>query len=94
MIYVALKYVVFGFKLLIFAGGITGAAMAAMTRGDAFSVADRHDKWIWVAMLAGSSLVQLINVPFLSWIGIVIIGLYWFDVRPQIKDILEGNYGW
>ena len=24
----------------------------------------------------------------------VIIGIYWFDVRPQIKDILSGNYQW
>lgn len=76
------------------AAGLVGAALVATTRGDAFSAADRHDKWIWFGILVGSALVQLIHVPFLSWIGIVIIGLYWFDVRPQIKDILEGNYGW
>lgn len=74
--------------------GLAGAVMAALTRDDAFEAADRQNKWIWVSILALSSLVLHLNFPFLSWIGIVIIGLYWFDVRPQIKDILSGNYGW
>lgn len=41
-----------------------------------------------------SSFALLLNLPFLSWIGMVIIGLYWWDVRPQIQNILSGNGGW
>ncbi len=33
-------------------------------------------------------------MAFMAIIGVVIIGIYWFDVRPQIKDILSGNYQW
>lgn len=33
-------------------------------------------------------------MPFLSWAGIVAIGVYWFDVRPHLKSIVNGNYGW
>ncbi|AZA10142.1 DUF2516 family protein [Corynebacterium pseudopelargi] len=93
-IYMLLRYAILIFKLLIVAAGAIGAVLSASTRGDAFQVADRQDKWVWVALLAGSAAVQLLPIPFLSWIGIVIIGLYWFDVRPQIKNILDGTYGW
>lgn len=73
---------------------ILGAVLCASTRDDAFDAADRKGKWIWVGLLVGSAIVVVTRLPFLSWIGLVVIGLYWFDVRPQIKDILNGNYGW
>lgn len=73
---------------------IAGAAICVTTRDDAFDAADRKSKWIWAGMLVVSALVVYTRLPFLSWIGLVIIGLFWFDVRPQIKDILNGNYGW
>lgn len=78
----------------IAASALVGAALCASTRDDAFDAADRKAKWVWVGLLVGSALVVVTGLPFLSWIGLVIIGLYWFDVRPQIKDILNGNYGW
>ena len=28
------------------------------------------------------------------WFGAVAIGIYWFDVKPQIDGILNGNYGY
>ncbi|HJE12090.1 MAG TPA: DUF2516 family protein, partial [Corynebacterium glutamicum] len=34
------------------------------------------------------------SIPILPWVAIIMIGLYWFDVRPQIKSILEGAGGW
>lgn len=80
---------------LAFAGtAMAGALSVAMTRDDAFEVADRQGKWIWFGLLILSAFMMMLRLPFLAWIGIIITGLYWFDVRPQLKDILSGNYGW
>ncbi|WJZ01518.1 hypothetical protein CFREI_01050 [Corynebacterium freiburgense] len=75
--------------------GLFGAITALTTREDAYTAGDRYPKFAWVGMLIGSSAAVVTGIggmPFLSWIGIVLIGVYWFDVRPQIKDILSGNY--
>lgn len=74
--------------------GVVGAIMAATVREDAFTAGDRQGKWVWVAILAASSFVVVTRFPFLSWVGMVAIGVYWFDVRPQLRNILSGNYGW
>lgn len=79
---------------LIAAAGLVGAFFAATTRDDAYDAADRQSKWVWTGILALSAFVVITRVPFLSWAGMVAIGVYWFDVRPQIKNILSGNYGW
>ncbi|AKK10248.1 DUF2516 family protein [Corynebacterium uterequi] len=78
----------------IAAAGVIGAALAATTRPDAFEAADRMAKFRWVAILLGSAFVTVTQFPFLSWIGMVAIGVYWFDVRPQLRDIVSGNYDW
>lgn len=80
--------------IILALSGLVAAVLAGITRDDAFEAADRQNKWIWVSMLALSALMVWLRFPFLSWIGLVIIGLYWFDVRPQIKDLLSGNGGW
>nr|WP_040421175.1 DUF2516 family protein [Corynebacterium timonense] len=80
--------------LLVGIAGVVGAATAAATRDDAFDAADRKGKWVWVGILAASSLVCLLQAPFLAWFGAVAIGVYFFDVRPQLNNILRGNYGW
>ncbi len=74
--------------------GLVGAIMAGTTRGDAYEAADRQSKWIWVAILAASAFAVITRMPFLSWAGMVAIGVYWFDVRPHIRSLLSGNYGW
>ncbi len=79
---------------LIALAGVVGAVLAATTREDAFPAAGRQGKWIWVAILAASAFVVVTRFPFLSWAGMVAIGVYFFDVRPQIKNIVSGNYGW
>ncbi|MHA2787942.1 DUF2516 family protein [Corynebacterium sp. S7] len=78
--------------LLVAIAGIVGAVMAATTREDAFEAANRQSKWIWVAILVASAFACLLSLPFLSWIGAIAIGLYYFDVRPQINSILRGDY--
>lgn len=74
--------------------GVVGGATAISIRDDAFPAADRQTKWIWVGILMVSALVVFTRVPFLSWAGMVAIGVYWFDVRPHLKSLLSGNYGW
>lgn len=73
---------------------IIGAILAATTREDAFRAGDRKDKWVWVGLLAGSTVAMATGMPFLSWIGAVITGVYWFDVRPQLKAIINGDYSY
>lgn len=79
--------------LLVAAAGLVGAIMVASTREDAFDAADRKPKWIWAGLLLGSALAVGAGIPFISWIGLVVIGVYWWDVRPQIKDLLGGGSG-
>lgn len=74
--------------------GLAGIILAALTREDAFSAAGRQSKWVWVGLLVFSTFMVATLAPFLSWIGIVLIGLYWWDVRPQLRDILRGEAGW
>ncbi|MDK8693380.1 DUF2516 family protein [Corynebacterium sp. MSK158] len=73
---------------------IVGAVLAAITREDAFRAGDRQGKWVWVGLLAGSAVAMATGMPFLSWIGTVITGVYWFDVRPQLKAIINGDYSY
>ncbi|MBZ8177610.1 DUF2516 family protein [Corynebacterium poyangense] len=86
------------FSVLLAIAGLVGAALAASTRDDAFPAADRMSKLAWVGMLLASSAVLFLNftihLPLLTWIAIVIIGIYWFDVRPQIKSLIDGTYGY
>ena len=73
---------------------IVGAVLAATTREDAFRASDRQGKWVWVGLLAGSAVAMATGMTFLSWIGAVITGVYWFDVRPQLKAIINGDYSY
>lgn len=78
--------------LLVAIAGVVGAVMAATTRDDAYEAANRQTKWIWVAILIASAFACLLGLPFLSWIGAIAIGVYFFDVRPHINSILRGDY--
>ncbi|WP_342318922.1 DUF2516 family protein [Corynebacterium mayonis] len=80
--------------LVVGIAGVVAIFFAATTREDAFTAGDRQSKWTWVAILAGSSVVALLQMPFLSWVGAVAVGIYYFDVRPQLDGIVRGNYGW
>lgn len=80
--------------LAIGIAGVVGAILAGTTRDDAYEAGDRHSKWIWVAILVASAFAVITGMPFLSWAGMVAIGIYWFDVRPHLKSLLSGNYGW
>mgnify|MGYP000439208371 FL=1 len=93
-----LLYLAFRFDAIIFQiltlTAIVGAVLAAATREDAFRAGDRQGKWVWVGLLAGSAVAMATGLAFLSWIGAVITGVYWFDVRPQLKAIINGDYSY
>ena len=80
---------------------LVGAVLVLSTRPDAFDVADRKSRNVWAGLLFGSAFFLLL--PQIGWIffgipiiaGFVITGVYWLDVRPQIRDLLDnaqGNY--
>lgn len=79
---------------LVGIAGIAGAIMAGLTRQDAFPAADRMPKVAWVVILLVSAFACLSGFGFLGLVGCVFIGVYFFDVRPQINNLLRGNYGW
>lgn len=79
---------------LVGIAGIVGAVMAGLTRQDAFSAGDRMSKVAWVAILLGSALACLSGFAFLGLIGCVFIGIYFFDVRPHLNNIIGGTYNW
>ena len=83
-----LRYIQLAVYVAIAVAGIAGIITAAMTREDAFPAADRQPKMIWLALLTGSTVLQFMSfVPLLPWFGIVVIGVYWFDVRPSLIDV-------
>ena len=85
-----------GMVLMLAVGiaGIVGAVMAGTTRADAFDAANRQSKGAWVGILVLAALACLLRFPFIAWFGAVAIGIYFFDVRPQIQRIVNGDYGW
>lgn len=88
-----------GLPFLVGIMAIVGVVLVLTTRADAFDAADRKSRTIWAALLAGSALFLVI--PQLGWIlmgiptiaGLVLTGLYWLDVRPQIRDLLDNAQG-
>ena len=73
---------------------IVGLIIVVMTREDAFPAGDRQPKMIWAAILGGSAFAMLLPLPILSWVGAVATGVYWFDVRPQLRSIINGEYNY
>ncbi|MDN5682285.1 DUF2516 family protein [Corynebacterium glyciniphilum] len=87
-----LNYLQLGFLALVVIAAVWGAIQVAMTRDDAFTVIDRS-KQNWLLLLGGSALGVVVLGPLISmvWIvGAVIVGIYWQDIRPSIRDVL-GN---
>ena len=80
--------------LVVGIAGVAGAVMAGTTRADAFEAANRQSKGAWVGILVLAALACLLRFPFIAWFGAVAIGIYFFDVRPQIQRILGGSYDW
>ena len=90
----------FGIPMIVGVFALVGAVMVILTRADAFDAADRKSRNVWAGILVGSAFFLLL--PWLGWMmlgipviaGLVITGVYWLDVRPQIKGILSNAQGW
>lgn len=89
--YGIIEYALFG---AIAISGLVGAFFAATTRDDAYPAGDRQSKLIWVGILVASAFVVFTRFPFLSWVGMVAIGIYWFDVRPHLRSLISGSGSW
>lgn len=82
--------------LVVVVAAVWGAVQVAMTRDDAFMVIDRS-KQNWLLLLGGAGLVVLLLGPRIAmvWIaGAVIVGVYWQDMRPAIRDVLDNSSDW
>ena len=88
-----------GLPMLLAIAAIAGLLMVLTTRADAFDAADRKSKGVWAAMLGGSA--AFLAFPMIGWMmlgipiiaSLVITGIYWLDVRPQIRGILDNAQG-
>lgn len=92
MAFTGLAYLQVGFLALVVIGAVWGAIQVLMTRDDAFTVIDRS-KQNWLLLLGGTAVGVMVLGPFLGFIwiiGAVIVGIYWQDIRPSIRDVL-GN---
>ena len=85
--------------MIVALASVAGLVIVLTTRADAFDAADRTSKGVWAAMLGGSAM--FLAFPWLGWMmlgipiiaALVITGIYWLDVRPQIRGILDNAQG-
>lgn len=88
-------YFLFGLQIALALAALVGALFAARIRSDAYPAADRHPKAVWVSILLVTGIViGATQVMLFSFIGSIIIGLFWFDIYPQLRDLVEGRYNW
>lgn len=88
-----------GLPVLVAVAAIIGLIMVLTTRADAFDAADRKSKGVWAGLLGGSAV--FLAFPMIGWMmlgipiiaAMVITGIYWLDVRPQIRGILDNAQG-
>ena len=100
MVFTTLANVYMGINLAlavaIFVLAAVGLAQLASTRDDAFMVIDR-EKQNWLMLMGGAVALSILSFFFaieLLWIiAAVIVGIYWQDVRPAIRDVLDNAGG-
>ncbi|WCZ37420.1 hypothetical protein CHEID_09470 [Corynebacterium heidelbergense] len=86
-----------GLSLAIFLLAVVGLVLVLTTREDAFRACDRQ-KQTWSLLLVGASLAAGLafyaSGSMILWvIAAVIVGVYWQDTRPAIKDVLANEGG-
>ena len=85
--------------MIVALASVAGLVIVLTTRADAFDAADRKSKGVWAGLLGGSAV--FLAFPMIGWMmlgipiiaGMVITGIYWLDVRPQIRGILDNAQG-
>ncbi|MEO5311703.1 DUF2516 family protein [Corynebacterium sp. c24Ua_83] len=100
MVFTTLANVYMGINLAlavaIFVLAAIGLAQLANTRDDAFMVIDR-EKQNWLMLMGGAVALSILSffiaIELLWIIAAVIVGIYWQDVRPAIRDVLDNSGG-
>ncbi|GAA1804722.1 DUF2516 family protein [Planosporangium flavigriseum] len=67
-----------------------------LQRPDAFSAINTLPKGAWLALIGGSALLTVIGSGFLmlALIAITIAAVYLLDVRPALRDVIDGRGSW
>jgi hypothetical protein len=81
------------FALLI---EVWGFAHCLLQRPDAFAAVGTLPKGAWLAMLGGSVVVTLLGGAtfILGLVAITIAAVYLLDVRPALRDAIDGRGSW
>jgi hypothetical protein len=90
---------VVGLTLLILAVVIELAAFGhcLLQRTEAFTAIGTLSKGIWLALTGGAVLVTLLSLSALSIFGLIAItiaAIYLLDVRPALRDAVDGHGPW
>lgn len=86
-----MSYLMMFLSLSVAVAGVFGLVEVLRTRADAFEAINRQTRNTWAMILGACVVLVLLRVPFIWFFAIVGVGVYFFDVRPAIKDILSGN---
>jgi hypothetical protein len=68
-----------------------------LQRPDAFSAINTLPKGAWLALIGGSALLTLItgaSFLMIALIAITIAAVYLLDVRPALRDAIDGRGSW
>lgn len=69
-----------------------------LQRPDAFSAINTLPKGAWLALIGGSALLTLLTwtsgLSIIALIGITIAAVYLLDVRPALRDVIDGRGSW
>ena len=86
-------------SVFILVMAVAGLFHLLKTRADAFPAIGRV-RQNWVLALGAAVVLALLSAIMPGVLGImwiisaVIVGIYWQDVRPAIRDILDNSGGW
>jgi hypothetical protein len=74
------------------------ALISCMTqRAEAFTVVGRIPKGGWLAMIGGATLVTLLFGTLGSFLGLIAVAValvYLLDLRPALRDAVDGHGNW
>ncbi len=66
-------------------------------RSDAFGAIGTLSKGAWLGLTGGALLITLIvqfAIPLFAFIGITIAAIYLLDIRPALRDAVDGHGPW
>jgi Protein of unknown function (DUF2516) len=89
-----LNLVLFIFALLI---EVAAFGHCLLQRPDAFPAINTLPKTAWLAMIGGSVLVTLLTqsaIGILGLVAVTIAAVYLLDVRPALRDAIDGRGSW